>query len=181
MVDLSSVIRTVANRLNVEFEGTTDLQHSASKGHVRETIVLAEVLQRVLPETIGVLQGAEIACTNGTVSSECDLVAYDRSVPPIYRSSTYSVLPIEAVLGVCVTNAEGECYVGTFRSGAVQEMEVWPSGVGLRGQAPNHPVLRWLKTVVVSDRGKGAARCVRWGPGRRTRSARPGRPAGRRC
>ena len=30
----------------------------------------------------------------------------------------------------------------------------WPSGVGLRGQAPNHPVLRWLKTVVVSDREK---------------------------
>ena len=39
--------------------------------------------------------------------------------------------------------------------GAVLEMEVcWPSGVGLRGRAPNHPVLRWLKTVVVSDREK---------------------------
>jgi hypothetical protein len=37
----------------------------------------------------------------------------------------------------------------------VQEMEDgWPSGVGLRGQAPNCPVLRWLKTVVVSDREK---------------------------
>src|SRR5215207_8416147 len=28
----------------------------------------------------------------------------------------------------------------------------WPSGVALRGEASNHPVLRWLKTVVVSDR-----------------------------
>ena len=36
----------------------------------------------------------------------------------------------------------------------MREMEVWPSGVGLRGQASNHPVLRWLKTVVVSDREK---------------------------
>jgi hypothetical protein len=26
----------------------------------------------------------------------------------------------------------------------------------LRGLASNHPVLRWLKTVVVSDQGKGA-------------------------
>ena len=35
------------------------------------------------------------------------------------------------------------------------EMEAcWPSGVVLRGKAPNHPVLRWLKTVVVSDREK---------------------------
>ena len=30
----------------------------------------------------------------------------------------------------------------------------WPSGVALRGEASNHPVLRWLKTVVVSDREK---------------------------
>ena len=35
------------------------------------------------------------------------------------------------------------------------EMEAcWPSGVVLRGKAPNHPVLRWLKTVVVSERKK---------------------------
>ena len=35
------------------------------------------------------------------------------------------------------------------------EMEAcWPSGVVLRGRASNHPVLRWLKTVVVSDREK---------------------------
>jgi len=39
--------------------------------------------------------------------------------------------------------------------GAVWEMEVWPSGVVLWGMAPNRLVLRWLKAVVVSDRGKG--------------------------
>ena len=32
------------------------------------------------------------------------------------------------------------------------EMEAcWPSGVVLRGMASNHRMLRWLKTVVVSD------------------------------
>jgi len=30
-----------------------------------------------------------------------------------------------------------------------------PSGVALRRVAPNHRVLHWLKTVVVSDAGKG--------------------------
>ena len=30
----------------------------------------------------------------------------------------------------------------------------WPSSVGLRGQALNHPELRWLKTAVVSVREK---------------------------
>ncbi len=43
-----------------------------------------------------------------------------------------------------------------FIGGAVREMEAcWPSSVVLRGRALNHLVLRWLKTVVVSDRGKG--------------------------
>jgi hypothetical protein len=36
--------------------------------------------------------------------------------------------------------------------GAVQEMkDGWPFGVALRGEASNHLMLRWLKTVVVSD------------------------------
>jgi len=45
----------------------------------------------------------------------------------------------------------------------------WPFSVVLRGKALNHLVLRWLKTVVVSDRGKRRAWRVRWGPGRRSR------------
>jgi hypothetical protein len=30
-------------------------------------------------------------------------------------------------------------------------MKVWPFGAALRGEASNHHMLRWLKTVVVSD------------------------------
>ncbi len=33
-------------------------------------------------------------------------------------------------------------------------MEVWPSGAALRGEASNHLMRRWLKTVVVSDEEK---------------------------
>jgi hypothetical protein len=32
--------------------------------------------------------------------------------------------------------------------------EGWPFGVALRGETSNHRVLRWLKTVVVSDAEK---------------------------
>ena len=54
------------------------------------------------------------------------------------------------------------------------EMEAcWPSGVVLRGRAPNHPVLRWLKTVVVSDREK--ARLTRQVGTRKTFLKRPAR------
>jgi len=93
-------MRTVADRLKVELKGTTEIRHSGSKGRVREALVMAEVLRRVLPETVGIVHGAEVACGDGTVSAECDLVVYDRDIPPIYRSHAYTVLPIESVLGV---------------------------------------------------------------------------------
>jgi hypothetical protein len=38
--------------------------------------------------------------------------------------------------------------------GAVQEMKVWPFGAALRGEVSNRLMLRWLKTVVVSDEEK---------------------------
>lgn len=34
----------------------------------------------------------------------------------------------------------------------------WPFGVALRGEASNHLMLRWLKTVVVSDEEKASGR-----------------------
>ena len=41
------------------------------------------------------------------------------------------------------------------RCGAAWRMKVlWPFGVALRGEASNHLMLRWLKTVVVSDEEK---------------------------
>ncbi len=48
---------------------------------------------------------------------------------------------------------------GPADCGAMEVMEVvWPSSVGLRGQALNRPHLHWLKTVVENVVGKGAAR-----------------------
>jgi hypothetical protein len=48
---------------------------------------------------------------------------------------------------------------GPADCGAVEVMEVvWPSSVGLRGQALNRPHLHWLKTVVENVVGKGVAR-----------------------
>ena len=39
----------------------------------------------------------------------------------------------------------------------MREMKVWPFGAALRGEASNHHMLRWLKTVVVSDVEKAPA------------------------
>jgi len=37
--------------------------------------------------------------------------------------------------------------------------DLWPFGVALRGEASNHLMLRWLKTVVVSDEEKAHVMC----------------------
>jgi hypothetical protein len=37
-------------------------------------------------------------------------------------------------------------------------MKVWPFGAALRGEASNRLMLRWLKTVVVSDEEKAPGR-----------------------
>jgi hypothetical protein len=36
----------------------------------------------------------------------------------------------------------------------VDDGGLWPSGAALQGEASNHLMLRWLKTVVVSDEEK---------------------------
>jgi len=46
-------------------------------------------------------------------------------------------------------------------------MKVWPFEVALRRGASNHRLLRWLKTVVVSEAEKAPGKGVRWGSGRR--------------
>ena len=48
---------------------------------------------------------------------------------------------------------------GPADCGAVEAMKVvWPFKIALRGEVLNHPVVRWLKTVVLNDQGKGATR-----------------------
>jgi hypothetical protein len=53
----------------------------------------------------------------------------------------------------------GQARVGRVsRSDAARKMKVWPFGVARRRVASNHLMLRWLKTVVVSDEEKASVR-----------------------
>ena len=51
--------------------------------------------------------------------------------------------------------------------------DCWPSGVALRGEASNYLMLRWLKTVVVSDEEK--AHVMRQAGTRKTTTAEASR------
>jgi hypothetical protein len=43
-------------------------------------------------------------------------------------------------------------------SDAARKMKVWPFGVARRREIPNRLMLRWLKTVVVSEEEKASVR-----------------------
>jgi len=51
---------------------------------------------------------------------------------------------------------------------------LWPFGVALRGETSSRLMLHRLKTVVVSDWGKGGVKAVRRGSGRRAKAIRWG-------
>ena len=57
----------------------------------------------------------------------------------------------------CATNVGGAS-VGRLAERCCAGDEGWPFGVALRGEASNHLMLRWLKTVVVSDEEKAPVR-----------------------
>ena len=54
----------------------------------------------------------------------------------------------------------------------VSSMGVWPPGAGLQGQAPNHPMLLWLRAAVVSD-GQKTASSSQVSDGKRSNSESP--------
>ena len=58
--------------------------------------------------------------------------------------------------GACATKAERKerCRRSNLTEAGYTRDGGWPSGVALWGEAPNRRVLRWLKTVVVSDAEK---------------------------
>jgi len=49
----------------------------------------------------------------------------------------------------------------------------WPFGVALRGEASNHPEVRWLKTVVLSVGEKAGVRLRQVGTGKTNASEPP--------
>ena len=49
-------------------------------------------------------------------------------------------------------------YVGRTERCCTEDEGWWPFGVALRGAASNRLMLRWLKTVVVSDEEKASSR-----------------------
>jgi hypothetical protein len=75
------------------------LQHACEKGRIRE-ILLRSLFRPLLPSDLGIGTGFVVG-TAGVVSSQQDVVLYDRStLPPALFDSELGFFPIESVLYV---------------------------------------------------------------------------------
>lgn len=85
--------------MRAEFEASKVIYHAGSKGSWRE-ILVRELLQNNVPGHLRTMHGGEIVAVSGEVSSECDIVLYDRGIPPFPGGDVGGGVPAECVYGV---------------------------------------------------------------------------------
>lgn len=83
-----------------EARAASAIPHSGVKGQVRE-ILIRELFQPLLPADLGVGHGQIVSSVEGKVSSERDVVIYDRRlVPPVLYERSLGLFPLEGTLAV---------------------------------------------------------------------------------
>lgn len=93
---LADVLVAAARRMRADFEMSSPIGHSGSKGSTRE-LELLSFLRRNLPRSLEVSGSSEIVDSEGNTSGQIDIVVHDPSIAPLYNSGNYQILPAEAV------------------------------------------------------------------------------------
>lgn len=76
----------------------TIVSHSGLKGEIVE-ILIRELFKPLLPSDVGVASGQIIEFHNDKLSTQQDIIIYDKSIlPPILYEGTKGIIPIESVL-----------------------------------------------------------------------------------
>jgi hypothetical protein len=101
VMKLERILKSIAEKLAIDFKYmSSEIEHRVSKGRVREVELVAEFLNKYLPNSVGLSHG-EIVATTGETSSECDVVVYDsQRCPVLLDKADFRIFPIECVYGV---------------------------------------------------------------------------------
>lgn len=95
--DFQSFLRNRSDEIAAAGRAAGLFTHRPTKGSVRERI-LREPLRELLPSRYG-LTGGEVRASDGSVSSQWDLLIYDQmNTPHLWRDDEVASLPIEGVL-----------------------------------------------------------------------------------
>lgn len=100
-MELEAIFKSIAEKLAIDFKYmSSEIEHRASKGRVREIELVEQFLRKYLPAFIGISNG-EIVATNGEVSNECDIIFYEsRTCPFLLDKSGYRIFPVECIYGI---------------------------------------------------------------------------------
>lgn len=93
---LDEIMRGVGLRMKAQFETSKNLLHKGGKGEAREWII-REVIAPYLPARLAVTGSAEIISVDEQRSGQCDIVIYDRSLPPLLDTEGHRLLAAESV------------------------------------------------------------------------------------
>lgn len=100
MANIKEIFDGIQKRMTTDFENiTSQVNHNLSKGQMRERLIVREYLNRYIPGHVGIGCG-EVISSDGTVSSQIDLVLYDKlNCPNLLMDDDYQIFPIEFVYG----------------------------------------------------------------------------------
>jgi hypothetical protein len=97
---VAAIFKSIEKKLHLEYDDlTAAIEHRGGKGNAREEAI-GDLLRKVMPANVEVVQHAEIITVAGETSGECDLVICDRGAPQLLDSRTFRILPVESVFGV---------------------------------------------------------------------------------
>jgi len=96
---LPQILKSVADRLRVEFNQSKIFEHRAEAGGAREALV-NDFLARYLPGQVQAVHSAEIASAHRNVSPQMDIVFADLNAFSLLDMSDYRLLFNESVFGV---------------------------------------------------------------------------------
>lgn len=99
-MDVKALFQAVSRRMHADFEASSQIRHSGSKGAVRENALRNFFENGRLPEKYAVGSGEVVGRVRDT-SRQCDLIIYDRmnGVSLVY-DDTSQVYPIDCVYGI---------------------------------------------------------------------------------
>lgn len=142
----------------------SNLTHQGVKGTVLE-ILVRDLFRPLLPSDVGVGTGQILECATGRLSSQVDVVLYDKSIlPPILFDEANGIFPVEAVLyaiEVKTTLTRRDMQTAHENAKALESFSYLPSGSSEERNAS--PALERARNVVfalksdLADKGKHEA------------------------
>lgn len=92
---LREILGRVAQRMQVDFDESAAIQHSGSKGTVRERDLQRDFLEKYTPSSVLIAGSGELVSADGQTSGQCDLMIVDSNTPPLWAAEDYAIVPIE--------------------------------------------------------------------------------------